>query len=141
MPVRLGKSTGPRTLERTCEAGSDLSAGDVVAIDQSEDDANPPIVDEVDDNDANLDELAGVVTDDVDAGDSVSVIISGLAIAAADSGIDGGERLGEGTSDADTTDGMVVSADGGNWLAVSDEGGVASDGTDLSDNEAEILVS
>ena len=129
----LGDATG-RTRTMTVEATEDISAGDAVAIDQSEgDDRYPPGAQALDDTSPDVDQVAGVASQDIDNGDRGAIVLSGPVIANVASDVDAGERLGTGT-----TAGQFVSEDDGLVLALSDEGGTDSAGTDLGANQAEV---
>lgn len=134
MPAQLGDPTGPGDHSKTRTAGEDLSAGDAVAISQDDGD-----VYKGDTDDADLEEFAGIVRDDADAGDTVTLVLEAPAgiTASVATGVSGGERLSLGNA-TDGTVGQLDTEAGGPVLALGDEGGSTSDGRDLGDNEAEV---
>lgn len=134
MSAELGDPTGPGDHSKTLTAGSDLTAGTAAAIDQTSGD-----VEEGDTDNADRDEFAGIVRDDVSAGEEVALVLgapAGIA-ASVDSGVSGGERLGLGNATG-TSAGQLISSAGGPVLALGDEGGETSNGESLAANEAEV---
>lgn len=138
MSAELGDPTGPGDNSKTLTAGSDLSAGDVVAIDQSSGD-----VELADSNNADRDQFAGVVRDDAATGEEVTIITSApagiVAVADSDGTLNGGDRVGIADSSlAGEEAGEFVTEDGGPVLLLSDEGGETTNGESLSSGEAEV---
>lgn len=141
MPADLGEATGPGVRTKTFEdgAGEALSAGDVVAIDQS--DGN---VYTADSNAAARDQFAGVVyEEDADSGATVTVAISApggiVAVGDADASISAGARVDVPDSSLSNVEsGEFVDADGGPALALSDEGGSTVNGAGLAAGEIEV---
>lgn len=132
----LGDITSRHADTKTVEATEDISAGDSIAIDQSEDDDRyAPAAQLQDDTTPNVDQMAGVALEDIDNGDRGTVLLGGSVIANVATGVNAGERL-----DASTTAGQLDTEDGGPAVAWSDEGGTDSAGTDLGDNEAEVSL-
>jgi hypothetical protein len=135
MPVELGDTTG-EDYSITVEAGSALTAGDAVAIDQGATEGRFPVVVPLqDDTTPDTDQEAGVITTDVDSGDTGEAVLDGPVIANVAADINQGERLG-----ASATAGQLASEDDGPILALSGEGGTARDGTSLGANEAEVFL-
>jgi len=130
MPKDPGDAVGPgHHTERIENAGSDLTAGDAVAIDQTSGD-----VEQLDTNNADREDFAGIVRDDVSSGDPVTVITSApTGVVASVNSISAGERLGDGA-----TAGQLASEAGGNVLALTDEGG-SYKGASLGSNEAVVV--
>lgn len=129
----LGDATG-RTRTMTVEATEAISAGDAVAIDQSEaDDRYPPAAQALDDTSPNVDQLAAGANEDIDAGERGTVTLSGPVIMNVADGVNAGERLSP-----SAVGGQLDTDDGGHALALSDEGGTDSAGSDLADNQAEV---
>lgn len=135
MPVELGDTTGD-DFSITVEAGSALTAGDAVAIDQGATEGRFPVaVPLEDDTTPDTDQEAGVVTTDVSSGETGEAVLDGPVIANVATGASQGERLGAGT-----TPGQLAVEDDGPILVLSGEGGTARDGTSLGSNEAEVFL-
>ena len=129
----LGDATG-RTRTMTVEATENISAGDAVAIDQSEgDDRYPPAAQALDDSSPDVDQVAGVASQDIDNGDRGTIVLSGPVIANVADNVNAGERL-----NTSATAGQLASEDDGPALALSDEDGTDSAGSALGSNEAEV---
>ena len=132
----LGDSTGIGPYAgTTVEANSQISAGDVVAINQGASDQRHKLADPANSGTADIDQVFGVAKEDIAAGERGTVQTSGSVIAAANTGVSQGARLTTGTNAGQFADG-----DGAPVRAVSDEGGTDSVGTSLSANEAEVLL-
>jgi hypothetical protein len=126
MPKDLGDPVGPGHHTERITAGSDLSAGDAVAIDQSSGD-----VEQLDTNTPDRTEFAGIVRDDVSSGNPATVVVAApTGVVASVNTISAGQRLGDGA-----TVGQLAGETGGNVLALTDEGG-SYKGASLASNEA-----
>lgn len=131
MPKGLGDPVGPGyNVERYDSAGSAISAGDAVAIDQTSGD-----VELADSGNVDRDQFAGVAMTDADSGDAVQILTraSNGVVANVASGLSGGNRL-----DASATTGQLATSDGGPALALSDEGG-SYKGASLGSGEGVIV--
>lgn len=133
MPKGLGDQAhgGDQTVTTNPGDGS-VTAGQAVAIDQSDGQAKAGDTDT-----AAIDQFAGIAIEDFgSAGDQEAIAIGGVYIAAVDSGVTAGARLGLGNATGSTT-GTLIDADGGAALALSDEGG-SYKGASLSAGEAAV---
>lgn len=132
----LGDSTGVGPYAATTvEANSQISAGDVVALNQGAADQRYKLADPANSGTADIDQVLGVATEDIAAGERGTVQTSGSVIAAVNTGVSQGARLTTGT-----TAGQFADGDGTPVRALSDEGGTDSVGTSLAANEAEVLL-
>ena len=132
----LGDSTTPDTETITVEANSEIDAGDALAIKQDATEGRLPVVDPLqDDTTPNVDQEAGVASEDIESGETGTMQIGGGVIANVATGISQGERLSAGS-----TAGQLVSEDDGPWLALSGEGETDRAGTSLDANEAEVYL-
>lgn len=131
----LGDSTGPDPRTLTVNANESISAGDAVAIDQTGSDDRRPHIVGLDNGSTDEDQVAGVALEDFSNDDNGTILVEGSVIANVATGISQGERLGSGA-----TAGRFASEDGAPALALSDEGGTDTAGTNLSSNEAEVLL-
>lgn len=130
----LGDITSGQAQTMTVNANEAITAGDFVAGDQSASDDRRLHIVQLDNGDANEDQVLGVALEDFSNDDNGTILIDGTAIANVES-VSQGERLGSGS-----TAGRAASEDGGNAVALSDAGGTDSAGTNLSANEAEVKV-
>lgn len=134
MPNGLGDnvSSSPSATETFTGDGS-ASAGDALAINQSS-----GKLDQADSNDTDVDEFAGIATEDFGSdGDEETFAKGGDWIAHVDSGVSAGERLGVPDSSlAGEQAGQLATEAGGPVLALSDEGGTGPTGDSLDANEA-----
>jgi len=119
----------------TVEANSAISAGDVLAINQGASDQRFKLVDPANSGTANIDQVAGVATEDIASGERGNMAVSGSYIASVDTGVSQGANLATGTNAGQFADG-----DGTGTVALSNEGGTDSTGTSLAANEAEVLL-
>lgn len=135
MSKELGdQAAGGAANTTTTPGDGTVTAGQVVAIDQSDGLAKP-----VDTDTAAIDQVAGIALRDFgDSGDDEAVGLHGVYIAAVDTGITAGARLGAGNATGTTT-GTFIDADGGPALALSDEGG-SYKGADLAAGEAAVFL-
>lgn len=131
----LGDITTPDARTLTVNANEQISAGDAVAIDQTGSDDSRPHVVQLDNGSADEDQVAGVALEDLSSDANGTIVTSGGVIANVATGLSQGERLGSGA-----TAGRFASEDGGHALLLSDEGGTDRLGTNLSSNEAEVLL-
>lgn len=133
MSKELGDQAAGGPANTTTNPGDGtVTAGQAVAIDQSDGQAKPGDTDT-----AAIDQFAGIATEDFgDAGDSETIALSGVYIAVVDSGVTAGARLDLGNATGTTT-GTLIDADGGPALALSDEGGTYK-GADLATGEAAV---
>jgi hypothetical protein len=132
----LGDTTFPGDCQITVEANATVSAGDVLAIDQgATQDQKKPIVAPAASGTADIDQAAGVATEDIASGGEGSMLVTGSVIAAVDTGVSAGASL-----TASTTAGQYADGSDGPAVALSDEGGTDSTGTSLGSNEAEVFV-
>jgi predicted RecA/RadA family phage recombinase len=132
----LGDSTGVGPYAATTvEADSDISAGDVVALDQGASDQRYKLADPANSGTADIDQSFAVAKEDISSGNRGTVQTSGSVIANVASGVSQGARL-----TTSTTAGQLADGDGTPIRAFSAEGGTDSMGTDLSANEAEVLL-
>jgi hypothetical protein len=131
----LGDTTGPDPRTITVEAGEDIGAGDAVALDQTANDGRFPTAVELNSGSTDEDQEAGVALEDVSSGSNGTIVLEGTVIANVASGISQGEHLG-----ASATVGQFASEDGTGIVALSNEGGTDRAGTNLSANEAEVLI-
>jgi len=127
MPKDLGDPVGPGYATDQETAGSSLTAGDAVAIDQSSGD-----LEKLDSGNTDRDQFAGIVRDDAESGDDVVFTTEAPngVVANVANGLSAGERAG-----ASATAGQLASSDGDFTLARSDEDG-SFDGHSLASNEA-----
>lgn len=131
----LGDATGS-AIGITVEANASVSAGDVLAIDQSAtQDQKKPLVSPANSGTAAIDQVAGVAAEDMSSGETGNMWVSGAVIAAADTGVSAGAQV---TSSA--TAGQFADGDGTGKVALSDEGGTDQLGTSLNANEAEVYL-
>jgi len=129
MPKDLGDPVGPGSHTERRNAGSDLSAGDAVAIDQTSGD-----VELLDTNNGDRDQFAGVVRDDVSSGNPATIITSApTGVVANVANPSAGNRLGAGA-----TAGRLASSAGGPVLSWTDGGG-SYKGASLASNEAVVI--
>jgi hypothetical protein len=136
----LGDSTGV-TRTRTVEAEATVSAGDALAINQSASADQYPIVAPGDTNDANLDEFAAVAAEDISSGSRGTAVFEGPVIAFTNGSVVAGMRLGLGDASTSGIDaGELVEETGNHILALSDDGGTDSAGTNLSAGEGEVYL-
>ena len=132
----LGDHTGlGEKAAETVEANSAIAAGDVVAINQGAADQRFKLADPATSGTADIDQVFGVATEDIAAGERGTVLVSGSIIASVDSDVSQGARLAAGT-----TAGQLADGDGAPVLALSNEGGTDRVGTSLAANEAEVLL-
>jgi hypothetical protein len=132
----LGDATYGKSLKITVEAGSAVSAGDALAIDQgATQDGKKPIVDATASGTAAVDQFAGVACEDIASGAEGTMLVHGAVIASVDTGVSAGASL-----TASTTAGQLADGADGPAVALSDEGGTDSTGTTLNANEAEVYV-
>jgi len=135
MPKDLGDPVGPGHHNERFEAGASLTAGDVVAIDQSD-----GKVYQADTDNADRDQFAGVAEDDASSGDDVTIAVAAptgiVANADTDGTLNGGDRVGAADSNlANEETGEFVTEDGGPGLLLTDEGG-SYKGASLASGEA-----
>jgi hypothetical protein len=129
MPKDLGDPVGPGSHNERLTAGSDLSAGDAVAIDQTSGD-----LEQLDTNTADRTEFAGIIRDDVSSGNEATLITAApTGVVASTDSISAGQRLGDGGNV-----GQLAAESGGNALALTDAGG-SYKGASLAANEAVII--
>lgn len=122
-------------VSRTAAAQEAITAGDAVALDQTGGDGRYPKVVQLDNGSTDEDQTAAVAMEDIDNGESGSVLLKGGIIANVATGISQGERLGSGS-----TAGQFASEDGGHALALSNEGGTDYAASDLAANAAEVFL-
>lgn len=130
----LGDTTGDGFRSLTANANEAITAGDFVAGDQTGADDRRLHVVQLDNGSTDEDQLLGVALEDIGSGENGTVLTSGRVIANVET-VSQGERLGSGA-----TAGRAASEDGGNAVALSDEGGTDSAGTNLNANEAEVEI-
>lgn len=114
----------------TYEVDESLTAGDAVTIDSTN-----QLLQAANSGDTNT-RVVGIVADDAEDGDLVSVYVSGRVVANVAGAVTAGEELA-----ASTTDGQLAAGSGGP-VALTDAGGVAglSAGYGLDSNAAVVEV-